>query len=163
MELYTINALSKYYERWNVRLRKKSEVFVMRNLNLTINEKEFVCIIGKSGVGKTTLLKMLGGIEKPSTGSIFYTNIELYQCSEIKMEEYRRKEIGFIFQDYKLMDEMTVRENILIPQILDGVEREVAEKKWRKSQICLVLMKKRIFIHMNCLEEKSNELQFAEL
>lgn len=132
MELYTINELSKSYVRWNIRSRKKSEICVLKKLNLTINNNEFICIIGKSGVGKTTLLKMLGGIEKPSVGSILYTDMELYKCPETKMEEYRRKEIGFIFQDYKLLDELTVQENILIPQILDGVKREAAESKMDK-------------------------------
>ncbi len=132
MELYTINELSKSYVRWNIRSRKKSEICVLKKLNLTINNNEFICIIGKSGVGKTTLLKMLGGIEKPSAGSILYTDMELYKCLETKMEEYRRKEIGFIFQDYKLLDELTVQENILIPQILDGVKREAAESKMDK-------------------------------
>ncbi|MCI9380600.1 MAG: ABC transporter ATP-binding protein [Dorea sp.] len=132
MELYTINELSKSYVRWNIRSRKKSEICVLKKLNLTINNNEFICIIGKSGVGKTTLLKMLGGIEKPSAGSILYTDMELYKCPETKMEEYRRKEIGFIFQDYKLLDELTVQENILIPQILDGVKREAAESKMDK-------------------------------
>ena len=132
MELYTINELSKSYVRWNIRSRKKSEICVLKKLNLTINNNEFICIIGKSGVGKTTLLKMLGWIEKPSVGSILYTDMELYKCPETKMEEYRRKEIGFIFQDYKLLDELTVQENILIPQILDGVKREAAESKMDK-------------------------------
>lgn len=132
MELYTINELSKSYVRWNIRSRKKSEICVLKKLNLTINNNEFICIIGKSGVGKTTLLKMLGGIEKPSAGSILYTDMELYKCLETKMEEYRRKEIGFIFQDYKLLDELTVQENILIPQILDSVKREAAESKMDK-------------------------------
>lgn len=132
MELYTMNNLSKSYERWNIRTRAKNEIFVIKNINLSINHNEFICIIGKSGVGKTTLLKMLGGIEKPCAGSIFYKNMELYKCSEVKMEEYRRKEIGFIFQDYKLLDEMTIRENILIPQILDGAKQTVAESKMDK-------------------------------
>lgn len=145
MELYRINELSKYYERWNIRLRKKDEIYTMKNLNLTINNNEFICIMGKSGVGKTTLLKMLGGIEKPSAGSIFYTNMELYKCPEIKMEEYRRKEIGFIFQDYKLLDEMTIQENILIPQILDGAKREVAESKMEKITKLLGINDKKNF------------------
>lgn len=114
------------------KVAQKSEICVLKKLNLTINNNEFICIIGKSGVGKTTLLKMLGGIEKPSAGSILYTDMELYKCLETKMEEYRRKEIGFIFQDYKLLDELTVQENILIPQILDGVKREAAESKMDK-------------------------------
>ena len=58
MKLYTISELSKYYERWNLRTRTKNETYVIRNLNMTINDNEFVCIIGKSGVGKTTLLKI---------------------------------------------------------------------------------------------------------
>lgn len=145
MELYTVSELSKCYENWNIRLRKKNETYVIKNLNLTINENEFICIIGKSGVGKTTLLKMLGGIEKPSGGGVFYRNMELYKCSEVKMEEYRRKEIGFIFQDYKLLDEITVRENILIPQILDGAKREVAENKMDNLVKLLGIKEKKFF------------------
>lgn len=106
MELYTLNEVSKYYERWNIRTREKNINYVIKNLNLTIKDNEFIVVVGKSGIGKTTLLKMLGGIEKPSAGSIFYTNKELYQCKESEMEGYRRKEIGFIFQDYRLLDEM---------------------------------------------------------
>ena len=77
MELYTISALSKYYERWNMRLRKKDEIHVIKNLNLTISDNEFVCIIGKSGAGKTTLLKMLGGIENHRQ-DLFYIPIWSY-------------------------------------------------------------------------------------
>ena len=76
MELYTLNEVSKYYERWNIRTREKNINYVIKNLNLTIKDNEFIVVVGKSGIGKTTLLKMLGGIEKPSAGSIFYTNKE---------------------------------------------------------------------------------------
>ena len=71
MELYTLNEVSKYYERWNIRTREKNINYVIKNLNLTIKDNEFIVVVGKSGIGKTTLLKMLGGIEKPSAGSIF--------------------------------------------------------------------------------------------
>lgn len=145
MKLYTISELSKYYERWNLRTRTKNETYVIRNLNMTINDNEFVCIIGKSGIGKTTLLKILGGIEKPSTGSVFYTNMELYKCPETKMEDYRRKEVGFIFQDYKLLDETTIQENILIPQILDGVSQKVAETRMREITKIFGISKKNKF------------------
>lgn len=69
MELYTLNEVSKYYERWNIRTREKNINYVIKNLNLTIKDNEFIVVVGKSGIGKTTLLKMLGGIEKPSAGS----------------------------------------------------------------------------------------------
>lgn len=143
MELYTLNEVSKYYERWNIRTREKNINYVIKNLNLTIKDNEFIVVVGKSGIGKTTLLKMLGGIEKPSAGSIFYTNKELYQCKESEMKGYRRKEIGFIFQDYRLLDEMTVRENILVPQILDGARSTIAERKMKKLTKVLGISEKK--------------------
>lgn len=143
MELYTLNEVSKYYERWNIRTREKNINYVIKNLNLTIKDNEFIVVVGKSGIGKTTLLKMLGGIEKPSAGSIFYTNKELYPCKESEMEGYRRKEIGFIFQDYRLLDEMTVRENILVPQILDGARSTIAERKMKKLTKVLGISEKK--------------------
>ena len=76
MELYTLNEVSKYNERWNIRTREKNINYVIKNLNLTIKDNEFIVVVGKSGIGNTTLLKMLGGIEKPSAGSIFYNNKE---------------------------------------------------------------------------------------
>lgn len=130
--MYLINELTKYYEYWNMRKREKEKVFVIRNMNLSINENEITCIMGESGAGKTTLLKMIGGIEKPSAGSIWYAGKELYNGSNIDMERYRRKEIGFIFQDYKLLNEMTISENILIPQVLDHVQKEQAEHRMKK-------------------------------
>ena len=129
--------------RWNIRTREKNINYVIKNLNLTIKDNEFIVVVGKSGIGKTTLLKMLGGIEKPSAGSIFYTNKELYQCKESEMEGYRRKEIGFIFQDYRLLDEMTVRENILVPQILDGARSTIAERKMKKLTKVLGISEKK--------------------
>ena len=127
MELYTLNEVSKYYERWNIRTREKNINYVIKNLNLTIKDNEFIVVVGKSGIGKTTLLKMLGGIEKPSAGSIFYTNKELYQCKESEMEGYRRKEIGFIF----------------VPQILDGARSTIAERKMKKLTKVLGISEKK--------------------
>ena len=60
MELYTLNEVSKYYERWNIRTREKNINYVIKNLKLTIKDNEFIVVVGKSGIGKTTLLKMLG-------------------------------------------------------------------------------------------------------
>ena len=57
MELYTLNEVSKYYERWNIRTREKNINYVIKNLNLTIKDNEFIVVVGKSGIGKTTLLK----------------------------------------------------------------------------------------------------------
>ena len=84
MELYTLNEVSKYYERWNIRTREKNINYVIKNLNLTIKDNEFIVVVGKSGIGKTTLLKMFGAIEKPSAVSIFYTNKQFYPCKNPK-------------------------------------------------------------------------------
>lgn len=131
-KMYTLREVTKYYEYWNIRKRKKEKTFVIKNMDLDITSNEIVCVMGKSGVGKTTLLKMLGGIEIPSGGSIRYKGTELYNCSDKEMEDYRRKEIGFVFQDYKLLNEMTIEENILVPQILDHIQRKQAVRKMKK-------------------------------
>ncbi|UDN58310.1 MULTISPECIES: ABC transporter ATP-binding protein [unclassified Clostridioides] len=102
--------------------RKESRVEVLRNINIEIDKGEFVSIMGPSGSGKSTLLYLLGGIERATSGKIIVDNKDINIFSDITMSEYRRKKIGFVFQQYNLIPILTVEENIKLP-LLMGKEK----------------------------------------
>lgn len=97
---------------------------VLKGLNFQIEENEFVGIMGKSGCGKTTLLKLLGLIDRPTEGNIYFKGRQLKELWRDELADIRRREIGFVFQDFYLMDSLTVEENIMLPMILDKAEEE---------------------------------------
>lgn len=85
---------------------------ILKKTNIRIARGEFVVILGKSGAGKSTFLNLLGGLEKPDTGLIEINDKDIVKMSESEMEEFRKKEIGFVFQFYNLIEELTIFENI---------------------------------------------------
>ncbi|EJO5348714.1 ABC transporter ATP-binding protein [Clostridium botulinum] len=99
-----------------------TEVKVINGLDLLVEEGEFIAIMGKSGCGKTTLMKLLGFIDKPTSGELIFKGKASRQFSKDEIADIRRKEIGFVFQDFYLMDSLTVKENIMLPMILEGEE-----------------------------------------
>lgn len=116
--LYTEN-LSKHYGKG------ESLVRALDNVNLEINEGEFVAIIGKSGSGKSTLLHMIGGLDIPTSGKVYIDNKNIFTLKEEELAVFRRRKIGFIFQSYNLIPSLNVWENVVLPIGLDG--REVDE------------------------------------
>lgn len=106
---------------------------VLDNINLTIKKGEFVSIMGPSGCGKSTLLYLLGGLDKPTSGSIEINGKNINQIKEIELEVLRRKEIGFVFQFYNLVQNLTVEENIMLPVIMDG--NKAADYKQKLNEI----------------------------
>lgn len=98
---------------------QNNEIDVLKGINLTIENGEFVAIMGKSGSGKTTLLKLLGLIDRPTDGKIYFKGRDSYNFRGDKLAAIRRCEIGFIYQDYYLMDSLSVLENIMLPGILN--------------------------------------------
>src|SRR5699024_10927842 len=102
----------KITKNYGTRFNKQE---VLKGLDLTIEEGEFVSIMGASGSGKTTLLNVLSSIDKVSGGSIQIRGNEITQMKEKKLAEFRKHHLGFIFQDYNLLDTLTVKENILLP------------------------------------------------
>ncbi|MEK3936430.1 ABC transporter ATP-binding protein [Sporosarcina sp. FSL W7-1349] len=94
---------------------KTNIVSVLKGIDLTIYKGEFVGIMGPSGAGKTTLLNVLATIDKPTSGSIQINWREITEMNDEQLSEFRRTKLGFIFQDYNLLDSLTMRENILLP------------------------------------------------
>ena len=85
------------------KLHHEKETPVLKDFNLSVNEADSICIMGKSGCGKTTLLKILGTIDKATTGNVFYDGINVNEISDADVAELRRKRVGFVFQDYNLL------------------------------------------------------------
>ena len=96
------------------------EVEVLNHINLTIDEGEFVSIMGPSGSGKSTLLYLIGGLDKPTTGSIKIKGTELSSMKDAEESIMRRRDLGFVFQFYNLIPNLNVEENIMLPILLDG-------------------------------------------
>ena len=96
----------------------EGKVTALDGVSLTINDGEMVAIIGKSGSGKSTLLNLIGGLDKPTSGQIFYNDKELGSMKDTELSEFRLKNIGFVFQFFDLIPELTAEENVLLPSRL---------------------------------------------
>lgn len=119
MGVVEVRNLKKTYQNGSI------EVRALKRISIKIEEGEFVSIIGASGSGKSTLLKILGGLEQPSEGEVKIRNLNLSDMSEDELAIFRRRNIGFVFQNYNLLDTLNVRENILFPIKIDGGEVDV--------------------------------------
>ena len=111
--LKTINLVKMYGQEPNI-------VNALDNVSIEINEGEFVAIIGTSGSGKSTLLNMLGGLDKPTSGETIICNKTISRLNDEEMTIFRRRNIGFVFQNYNLVPVLNVYENIVLPIELDG-------------------------------------------
>ena len=101
-----LEGVSKIYKTGEV------ETYALRNISLEINKGEFIVILGPSGSGKSTLLNVISGLDIPTEGKIFFNEEEISSYNEEKLTLFRRKYLGFIFQQYNLLQNLTVRENI---------------------------------------------------
>ena len=98
----------------------ETEVRALDGVNITVEKGEFLAIVGTSGSGKSTLLHMLGGLDKPTEGNVTVDGNELSQMSDEELTIFRRRNIGFVFQNYNLVPMLNVKENIILPIGLDG-------------------------------------------
>lgn len=102
---------------------------VLRNVNAVINDGEIVSIVGPSGAGKTTLLQIAGTLDKPDSGKIVYDGVDVLTLSEKKLAAFRNNNIGFVFQFHQLLPEFTALENIAMPALIRGDNRQEAYKR----------------------------------
>ncbi|MBE5877176.1 MAG: ABC transporter ATP-binding protein [Lachnospiraceae bacterium] len=100
----------------------ETAVHALDGVNLTVENGEFVAVVGTSGSGKSTLLHMLGGLDTPTGGSVIVDGKEIFTLKEEELTIFRRRKIGFVFQNYNLVPVLNVYENIVLPIQLDGVE-----------------------------------------
>ncbi|MDR9852230.1 ABC transporter ATP-binding protein [Paenibacillus sp. VCA1] len=113
MEILSVRNLGKIY-------KGMVSYEALSNIDLSINRGEFVGIMGPSGSGKTTLLNMIATIDKPTSGEIRIGGEDPYALSQDQLAMFRRRELGFVFQSFNLLNTLTVKENILLPLTLDG-------------------------------------------
>ena len=116
MEMIKAAGLKKYYVTDNY------EVHALDGVSLSVEEGEFLAIIGTSGRGKTTLLQILGGLDEPTAGGVWIRGNSLKDMTEDERTIFRRRNIGFVFQQYNLIPVINVYENIVLPLRLDGAE-----------------------------------------
>lgn len=124
--------LTKIYGR-----EDSAKVYALNGVSIQIEEGEAVCIMGKSGSGKSTLLHMLGGLDTPTSGTVRYQELCLTDMPEKKLSQFRREHIGFVFQEYNLIPELSVQENILFPAML--LKKQVPKAYWEELVEALAL------------------------
>lgn len=107
----------------------ENEVRALDGVSISIEEGEFVAVVGTSGSGKSTLLHLISGLDKPSSGSLTYDGKDIYSYSDKELSAFRRKRIGFIFQQFNLLPVLTAKENIIMPLLLDKQKPDEAYLK----------------------------------
>lgn len=116
------NILKKYGEG-------ELELTVLKNINLEIQDGEFVAIIGPSGAGKSTLLYQISLLDEPTSGDIFIDNVQTSTLSQTQKTALRLHKLGYVFQDYALLPELTALENVALPMIMQGMSKTQAYQK----------------------------------
>lgn len=115
----------------------KAETPVLKGLDLQVNQGDLVTIMGPSGSGKTTLLNIVSGVDRPDKGSVWIDGENLSDMEKAEMALFRRRRLGMVFQDYNLIESLTVKENVLLPMILD--KRTAEEQEERAERILKIL------------------------
>ena len=110
-----------------------NKVEALRNVNFSVEEGEYVAIMGESGSGKTTLLNILAALDRPTSGSVCLDGKDLHQIRESEIAAFRRDKLGFVFQEFNLLDTFTVEDNIYLPLVLAGLPHD--QMQWRLRPI----------------------------
>lgn len=130
MNVVELRDVTKVY-----RLPNAPEVWALRNINLEIKKGEFLSIMGPSGHGKTTLLQIIGLLDKPTSGDVIINGVKVNGLSDNELAKFRNRVLGFVFQQYNLINRMTVLENIEIPLIVRGIPRNKRIEMVREALI----------------------------
>ncbi len=107
----------------------KGQLSVLSHINLQVQAGEFICLMGQSGSGKSTLMHIMGGLDTPDHGEVFFAGKSLNKLTDTEMSLIRRTQLGFIFQFFNLLPTMTALENVMLPALIDGAEFSKAERR----------------------------------
>lgn len=125
MSILEVNALKKIYTtRFGA-----NQVTALKNVNFSVEQGEYVAIMGESGSGKTTLLNILAALDRPTSGSVLLNGKEITRISENQIAEFRRDNLGFVFQDFNLLDTFTLEDNIYLPLVLANTPYQEMHKR----------------------------------
>lgn len=109
-----------------------NKTVALEDVNLTLKSGEYLAIVGPSGAGKSTLLHIMGGLDKPSRGEVSFGGEDIFSLSDQRVSLWRNKHVGFIFQFYHLIEELSILENVALPRFLLKVSRKSSFKKAQK-------------------------------
>ena len=135
MSLLEVKNLTKVYGE------KSTLVKALDDVSFNVNEGEFVAIVGSSGSGKSTLLHILGGVDRPTSGSVFVGDVNVFKQKDEDLAVFRRRKVGLIYQFYNFIPILNVRENMTLPILLDGKK---PDEKYLNELILLLGLSKRI-------------------
>jgi putative ABC transport system ATP-binding protein len=125
MPILKVNNLKKIYiSRFGT-----NRVQALSNINFSVEEGEYVAIMGESGSGKTTLLNILAALDRPTEGEVYLGDRNLFSVRERDIAAFRRENLGFVFQDFNLLDNFNIRDNIFLPLVLAGKNYSYMEQK----------------------------------
>jgi putative ABC transport system ATP-binding protein len=125
MTLLTVNNLKKTYQnRFG-----GNQVQALKNVSFTVEEGEYIAIMGESGSGKTTLLNLLASLDRPTSGDVIISGNNLSHLKESQLTDFRREHLGFVFQDFNLLDNFSIQDNIFLPLVLARCPYEEMAKK----------------------------------
>ncbi len=122
-----VRTITKTYTNGNV------ETHVLRGVNLTVPDGQFLAIMGKSGAGKSTLMYQMSLLDHPTSGEVVINNVNTAALSSSQRTEFRLLNLGYVFQDYALVPELTALENVMIPLLMRGIEKSIAKEMAQKA------------------------------
>ena len=128
-EILKVNNLIKKFPKAGGEIDDEDAISVLRGINFDVEQGDYVGIMGKSGCGKTTLLKILGFMDQQTDGEVIFDGVNSNELWREELTDIRRRKIGFVFQDFNLLDSLSVKENIMLPVLLDKIEQKECEEK----------------------------------
>ena len=134
MDLLEVQSLSKTYGSG------ETAVHALKNVSFSVPKGEFVAVVGESGSGKSTLLNLIGGLDTPTSGKVLIDGKDIFTMNDRKLTVFRRRNIGFIFQAFNLVPELTVEQNIIFPMLLDY---QKPDRKYLEELLTVLNLKER--------------------
>lgn len=134
MNLLEVKSVSKTYGS------RETAVHALKDVSFSVPKGEFAAVVGESGSGKSTLLNMLGALDTPTDGKVFIDGCDIFAMKERELTVFRRRNIGFIFQAFHLIPELTVEQNILFPVLLDY---QKPDRKYLEELLSVLGLKER--------------------